>query len=699
MDRLSGSFLDSKILAVNDNSSSFYNYNRKVKFQVNETNVEDYINVAKAINEDASIKLVEIEHEFGIFGGIFGDYLIVFLETLKKPVAVTFHSILPKPNDRLKAVVRAIVERSTAVIVMAETALEIFRQDYGLKTEKFYVIPHGVPSIPFSPSAKIKSRLGLEGKTVLSTFGLLNRGKGIEYVIKALPKIRNKYPDVLYLVIGETHPRVRREEGEKYRNQLLRLVKKLDLLSNVKFYNKYLNLAEIIDYLRATDIYLYPALDANQITSGTLSYALGAGKAIVGTPSLYAKEVLDDRRGFLVDFKDPGDIAKTVNSILGNPKLKETAEKNAYGFSRKMTWPKVAGSRLEVFKKNIAINESNVFKFPEVKISHLLALTDEVGIIQHAKHSVNDRRSGYTTDDNARALIAAVMYQQRFKDEQSLKLISTYLGFLYHSQREDGRFHNLMDYRRVFLDKIGSDDCFGRSLWAAGYVIASDLYENIKMTAKFIFDRGVKNIYKLKSPRSMAFSLLGLYYYYQEFNHPDIVKKIKKMADRLMALFQKQSVKDWKWFEQSLTYSNGRLPEALFLAYNITKDKKYLKTASESLEFLTRLVILDGKLVLIGHHGWYNYGGERAYFDQQPVDAASMVQAFLTAHRLTGDEDYYKKALLSFEWFLGRNSLGQPLYDEVTAGCFDGLLPNCVNLNQGAESTICYLLARLSFTD
>ncbi len=698
VDRKSNPNLKSKILAINDNGSSLYNYNRKVKFQINETDLEDYINVAKKINQDGSIKLINIEHEFGLFGGIFGDYLIAFLETVKKPTIVTFHSIIPNPPERLKRVVKSIFKRCAAVVVIAETAIKIFKEDYGLDVSKIKVIHHGVPTIKFGGTDYMKKMLGLDGRKVLSTFGLINRGKGIESVIKALPKIINKYPNILYLVIGETHPQVRKWEGEHYRNRLIKLTKSLMLTENVKFYNKYLALREIIDYLVATDIYVSPALDANQISSGTLSYALSAGKAIISTPSLYAKEILADERGILVNFKNPAGIAEAIKFLFDNPDAKTKIEEKAFKFSRIMTWPNVADEYLKVYQNIIEIQkEDKAFKFPKIKINHLLNLTDDVGIIQHAKHSINDRGSGYTVDDNARALIVSTMHWQKFGDEASKKLINTYLSFLYHAQKQDGRFHNFMDYNRKFLDKVGSEDCFGQTLWASGYVVSSNLYQNTKITAKYIFDRAVKNVFKIKSPKAIAFGLLGLYYYAQEYPNKDILEKIKKLADRLVALYAKQRTEEWHWFEEEMTYSNGRLPEALFLAYKTTGDKIYLKVALESLGFLANLVIIDGKLVLIGHNGWCNIKGKRAYFDQQPVDASSMVQAFLTAYDVTGKEEYYDKAVLSFHWFLGRNSINQPLYDEVTGGCFDGLLPNCVNLNQGAESTICYLLARMSF--
>ncbi len=699
MDKKFNPSLKSKILAINDNGSSIYNYNQKVKYQIDETDIESYINIAKKINNDSAIRLVNIQHEFGIFGGIFGDYLITFLEAIKKPVVVTFHTVIPKPNEKLKKVIEFIFNKCAAIVVMADTAVKIFEEDYGIKKGKIKVIPHGVPTIPFQPdNINIKKKLGFKNKAILSTFGLINRGKGIEYVIQALPKIVKKNPNILYLVIGETHPQVRKREGEAYRNKLVKLVKKFNLTAQVKFYNKYLSLREITDYLRVTDIYICPSLSCNQITSGTLAYALSASKAIIATPSLYAKEVLAKGRGILVNFKDAPGIIKAVNLLLTKPELKRKKEKESYAYSRKMLWPNVAAEYLEVFRKIVNIsNPVGLYKFPALKINYLLDLTDEVGIIQHAKHSVKDRSSGYTVDDNARALIAAVMYQKRFRDQPSLKLINTYLSFLYHAQKKDGWFHNLMDYDRKFLDQVGSEDCFGQALWATGFVVASNLYQNTKMTAKLVFDKAVKNVPKLNSPRSLAFSILGLYYYYQKFPNQDILRKIEKLADHLVTLYKNQSTKDWRWFEKIIAYQNGRLPESLFLAYEITKNKEYFKVAQESLDFLASLVILENKLVLIGQGGWYNYKGKRAYFDQQPVDAASMVQVFLTAWRVTKDESYYEKAGLSFSWFLGRNSIGQFVYDEVTGGCFDGLLPACVNLNQGAESTISYLLARMSF--
>ncbi len=689
--------LESKILAINENGSSIYNYCSKVKYQINQTEIEDYINVAKKINKDESIKLINIQHEFGLFEGEWGDYLLAFLEVLKKPVVVTFHTLIPNPNPKLKKVVQAIASRCEKIIVMAETAFDYYEHDYGLKKNKLVVIPHGAPVIEPYNNEVIKKKLGFENKILLSTFGLLSKGKGIEYVIKALPKIIEKHPDTLYLIIGETHPVIRKYEGEKYRNKLIKLSEELQLTNHVKFYNKYLTLEEIIDYLKATDIYLCPPLAPNQITSGTLAYALAAGKAIVATPFFHAREVLINGRGELVNFRDSAGISRAVNAIADSPETKRSLEKQAYLYGQKTVWPIVAAAHLNVFKKIINLkNKIKPFRLPPIKLNHLFNLSDEVGIIQHAKHSINDRSSGYTTDDNARALIAVAMYYHKCENEEVQKYVTIYLSYLYHALTKDDWFHNFMNYDRRFLDKRGSEDCFGRALWATGFVVSSSLYDNVKKTAKYIFDKTIKSIVRLKSPRGQAFSLLGLYYYYQTYPDVDIKQKIIYLAEKLVKLYQNERSKDWHWFEESITYDNGRLPEALLLAYEVVQDKRYLKIALESLDFLSSLVILNNKLVLIGQHGWYNHKGRRAFFDQQPVDAASMVQAFLCAYRVTKENKYHDKALLAFNWFLGVNSINQPVYDEVTGGCFDGLLPETVNLNQGAESTISYLLARMS---
>ena len=511
-----------------------------------------------------------------------------------------------------------------------------------------------------------------------------------------MPKIVGKYPNILYLIIGETHPVVRKQEGEEYRNKLIKLVEKLKLKDNVKFYNKYLTLDEIIEYLKATDIYVYSALDMDQIVSGTLAYAMSAGRAVVATPSLHAREMIGNERGILVKLKDIKSMEDALMKLISNDNLRKDMENKAYEYTRRMTWPNVATSYLEVFKKFITVKKNiGLYKLPKLNLNHLFTLTDDTGIIQHAKHSMPNRDTGYTLDDNSRALIVAAMHYDYYRSERSLKLINTYLSYIYHSQKKNGFFHNLMSYDKKFIDD-GSEDSFGRALWATGRLVNSKVNENLKKSAKFIFDNGVKHVDKLDSVRSKVFSLIGLYNYYKVYSAEDIKDKIKLLADKLIDYYNEISDDNWFWFEDSLTYSNGKIPEALFMAYDITKNEKYLEIAEKSLNFLSSLLILDGKLVLIGHKGWYKRGRERAFYDQQPVDASSMVQVYMTAFKITNKKEYYDNAFLAFQWFLGKNMLNQMVYDEATGGCYDGLLPNCINLNQGAESTISYLLARLS---
>jgi len=699
MDKRFNPLLKSEVLAINDNSS-IYNYDDKVSFQIDETNIEDYTNIAKKINEKDNIKIVNIQHEFGIFGGKYGNYLISFLEAIKKPVVITFHSVTPNPDEHKKKIVQSILKKVSAVIVMAKEAVHILKEDYDIYDpgNKIFFIPHGVPQVPLY-SKYAKEKINLKNRTILSTFGLLNRGKGIEYIIEALPSIVNKFPEIIYLIIGETHPQVRKKEGESYRNKLIKLVEELGLNENVKFINKYLTLKELIKYLSATDIYISHSLDENQIVSGTLSYALGCGKAIISTPTTYAKEVLSEESGILVDFRNPQSIGKALNDLLSNNELREKIEKNSYEFGRKMIWPNVAANYLEVFNKVIKLREDVVKKYPTIKLNHLIALTDDMGIIQFAKHNIPDTSTGYTLDDNARALIVATKHHELFKSKQSLKLISTYLSFIHYVQKEEGTFHNLLDYDKKFLDTEGSEDSFGRALWACGYVISSKIHGNIKATAKFIFDNAIKSVNNIKFLRAKAFSIIGIYYYYKEYKNKDIIDKVRVLANSLVESYKVNSSQDWKWFEPHLTYSNSKLPESLFLAYLMTKNEEYLTVAQESLDFLSKELIVDGKLMPIGNEGWYHRNSKRAFYDQQPVDAGSMVQTCLVAYKVTKKNVYYSNAVLAFNWFLGKNSLNQMVYDEVTGGCFDGLSTNSINLNQGSESTISYLLARLNLED
>jgi len=685
--------LKSRVIAINENED-FYNYDNKVIMQLNKDDIEDYMITAKKINNSQNIKLVCIQHEFGIFGGDYGCHLIHFLEKIKKPVVITFHSVLPNPDEERIRIVKSIASRSSAIIVMAKNAIDILNKDYNIEKSKIHLVYHGIPNVAFNSNDSFKKRLKLDNKIVLSTFGLLGRGKGIEYMIKSLPPLIKKYPNLLYIVIGETHPTIRNQEGEKYRNELIALVNELGLKNNVKFYNKYLSLQEIIQHLLASDIYICTNLDKNQIVSGTLSYALGCGKAIISTPSIYAEEVLANKKGILTEFKNPESYTNAIDTILSNKELKKELEINAYSSSRKMTWENTAQHYLSVFNKVVRLREETTRKYPSINLNHLKNLTDDFGCIQFSKNTTPDKNSGYTLDDNARALITTILHNSLFKSKQSSNLTKTYLNFLEHTQEEDGNFKNNFNNQNEIIDSH-SEDSFGRAIWSLGYTINKTKDEQILEKARNLFKKAYERIDNLISPRAKAFSILGLYYYHKRYGTDKNILKIKKLADSLLTSYEDESSKDWHWFEKYLTYSNSKLPEALFLAYDLTFEKKYLEIAERTLHFLSEIVFIDNEFSPIGQNGWFNKNGGRALFDQQPVDVSSMIQTYLLAYNITENKHYHERAVLAFNWFLGKNYLKQMVYNETTGGCYDGLSKNNLNLNQGAESTISYLLARL----
>ncbi len=682
----------SRVIALNE-ESAMYNYDSRVVMQMNKDYLEDYIDIAKKINRSEKIKLVCIQHEFGIFGGEYGSYIIPFLETVTKPVVVTFHSVLPEPNSLRKKVVQFIGEKSAAIIVMAESAIDILNKDYGISRSKIHVIRHGIPDTPMQPAEPFKKKLRLENKTVLSTFGLLSRGKGIEYMIKALPPLVKKYPKILYLIIGETHPVIRKREGEEYRNYLTDLVKKLKLENNVKFYNKFLDLNELIEYLLATDIYVCTNLEKNQIVSGTLSYAMGCGKPVVSTPNLYAEEVLSADRGVLAEFQNPKSYAEAIDKLLGNPEYKKRVEQNAYAFGRSMIWQNVASSHLSLFNKVVKLREETTEKYPVVKLNHLKTLTDNIGCLQFSKLSTPDALSGYTVDDNSRALIVSTIHDKLYNSEVSKELSDIYLSFLERVHDDKGNFNDMESDSKNLIPT--SEDAIGRSLWALGYFINNNTNQIAVSKAKKLFDSSYKLIHEDSSPRAKAFTVIGLYHYYKKFSQPEILNKLTSLVDTIVDQYKKEATDDWYWFESYLTYSNSKIPEMLFLAYNLTKNPEYLQIAERSLDFLTNIVFFKDELSPIGQNGWYNRHGIRSFFDQQPIDASSMVQTYLIAYSITGNKKYYERAVLAFNWFLGKNHLKQMIYNEVTGGCHDGLSKSSINLNQGAESTIEYLISRL----
>jgi len=691
-----GPKIKASILAMNKSTSNMYNYPQEVSYQVDDSDLENYIWVAKRINSNDSIKLVNVQHEFGIFGGENGKNIIPFLEIVNKPVITTFHSIVPGPDKKKKKIVRFIGKKSVCVIVMNNTAVKILRNDYGLKGD-IAVIPHGIPSVKFESNHRYKAALGFGDKTVISSFGLMNPGKGYEHVIDALPGLIKKFPDLLYIIIGETHPVVRMQEGEKYRNFLHEKVRDMGLGSHVKFYNKYVTLAEIIKYLKASDIYVCSAIDRNQITSGTLVYAMGCGRAVVSTPFLHAAEYVTPDKGLLADFGDSQSFEDAISRILTNPELKSNMEKNAYAFTRSMTWPNVAISHMKLFDAYADISGMHEKALPKINFSHVMRMTDDFGLIQFANYLKPDLHSGYCLDDNARAMMAACMDYEVSKSKSKLNLVKKYISFAKNVLRDDGRFCNLVNRERKVNTEDLSEDAHGRALQALGYLISTDgVPEEIRKEADTLFCKAVKAVQGMGSPRAIAFSIMGLYNYNKANPSEDNLQTIRKLSDFLVSLFNNVTSDDWHWFEEYMTYANARIPESLFYSYIATRDKKYLDTARKSLDFLISVTFEDGIFMPIGQRGWYMKNNMKSYFDQQPIDTCAMVQALIAANKVTGEKKYAKRAIDAFHWFLGKNFLDQMVYDENSGGCHDGIGKLSINLNQGAESTVSYLLARLS---
>ncbi len=762
MDNLLEPVIESRIAAINPDDISRYHYPRKVIFQIDQNSRQEYIKTAEEINAMDDVKLVNIQHEFGIFGGEYGFYLLAFLDALKRPSIITFHSVLPSPNPKLYDVVKLISEKSSGLIVMTNRSKEILVREYGISEDKISCIPHGIHSMPYISSIKQKYVLSFFKRTTLLTFGFLSRGKGIEYVIEALPKVVNAYPDFLYIVLGVTHPGVLKEEGESYRNFLIEKVLALKLSSNVNFYNEYADLDKLLQFLKATDIYISTSLDPNQAVSGTLSYALGVGRPVISTPFAQAKELVTQKTGILVNFKDPDSYAEAIIKLLKELQLREQLGKNAYFRTRNMTWDNVALEYSKLFSKysNNVAEVSEYKKIPRINLSHMFCLTDDFGIIQFAKLSLPDISSGYTLDDNARALIVACLYYDElgksikitYLDKQKTGLINRikiYLDFIEfllgpNSEGQSGNggiFHNYVKSDRTIDFELNKkenlDDANGRAMWALAVVASVDsLPEGIKNKALSLLNKRIERHKMFESPRATAFYIKGVCLLLRRIKAiegrrdldasgpsssaslpllpplrraEDETKKrllvewrvkaekiLIVLCDRLVSLYRGVSSADWQWFENYLTYSNAVLPEALILGYEQTRNSDYFDIGIKTLDFLISHTFVNGMYIPTGQDGWHHRTGQRRYFDQQPEDVSAMVCALSSACLVTGKDSYKKLMHVAFNWFLGDNVLKQMVYDRTTGGCYDGVGEGHINLNQGAESTTSYLIARLA---
>lgn len=703
-------------IPVNDPDSS-YDYPEQVRLEITQEDLASYERAAEFLNFNGN-DLVCLQHEYGIFGGSAGRYILALLRRLKMPLVTTLHTVLREPDANQRIVLEEIAQLSDRMVVMSELAARLLREVYAVPGGKIDVIPHGVPDLPFMDPNYFKDKFGTEGKSVLLTFGLLSPNKGIENVIRALPAILARHPNVVYIVSGVTHPHIRRREGERYREELQALAEQLGVSSNLILNNRFVSAEELVEHVGAADIYITPYRQEAQVVSGTLAIALGAGKAIISTPYWHAKELLAEKRGVIVPFDSPGAIAEAVLALLENDAERHAMRKRAYLHSRGTTWPKTAKAYMASFQrarferslqpKPTQMDDAVVdpidpmHHLPTLNTSHLVTMTDDTGMLQHAIFSVPNTREGYTTDDNARALIVSTRLDESltYEDkEQYPSLSRRYLAFLWLAFHADtGRFRNFLGYDRKWLEDVGSEDSHGRALWALGTVLGHSQNAGLRGAAGRLFEAAVPAVLTFSSPRAWAFSVLGMQAYLDCFPGDRAIQGARNtLANRLLDIYERSHSETWHWFEKSLSYSNARLPQALILAGWRSNNKRMISAGIESLQWLVAAQHRGDKeiFVPIGSSGVFTEGAEKARFDQQPVEACATISACLEVFRLTRDEQWREEAHRVFRWFLGKNDLQVPLYDASTGGCRDGLHPDRVNENQGAESTLSFLMALL----
>jgi len=695
--------LNSYVVAINDHDIA-YAYPPEVKLTIEQEQQSDYLEAANLINLSGT-DICILEHEFGIFGGQSGVYILPLLHRLKTPLIVTLHTVLKAPSYNEKAILKEICRMANKIVVMSHKAIEFLTSIYDVPQEKIAFIAHGVPDIRFDHN-QAKKDFRFMDKKVLMTFGFLGRNKGIETVIKALPAIIEEHPNVLYLVIGKTHPNVFRHSGEEYRTYLQILIKSLHLSEHVLLLNEYVEQSDLFKYLAACDIYITPYTNEAQITSGTLSYAMGVGCAVISTPYWHAAELLDNDRGLLFGFNDSDQLSDKINELLNKPTELLRLQKNAFDYGKQITWPKTGSKYLELANDILtgaapipAKKETKIdlLLLPPFSLAHLKRLTDDTGIIQHAKFGIPNLKEGYCLDDNARALLVVLMAYKQKKDPMALEMMPVYLSYIHYMQRKDGLFGNFLSFSRDFLDDVGSEDSFGRTIWALGYLIGNAPNDAYYQIGKLMFFEAAPNFEKLASIRSIANTMIGVSYYLKGNPSDDIMtERLRYLAHKLTDHYKNLHSDKWHWFESLLAYDNGILPLALLHAAEILNDQEVTDIAMESMDFLSSITMQGDYLSIIGNKEWYKKEGKRSVYAQQPIDALAMVLMYHQAFHLTKNKEYLNKLFTAFMWFLGENDLRMSLYDFETKGCCDGFEDYGVNRNQGAESSLAYLISYLT---
>ncbi|RYE20770.1 MAG: glycosyltransferase [Sphingobacteriales bacterium] len=695
------------IVALNDSEGiDEYEYPEEVKYVIRQNHQKDYIRAASYINT-STVDACIMEHEFGIYGGESGIYILPLINRLEKPLISILHTILKEPSYVQRIIIREIAEQSSKIIVMSKRAVEFLTTIYDVPEEKIQIIEHGVPDLEAPVNNPVNTLSCFKNHRVLLTFGLLSRNKGLETVIRALPKIVEKHPDTMYVILGNTHPGVLKNSGEEYRDSLKRLAADLGVSKNLAFINKFVSEEELINYITACEVYVTPYLNEAQITSGTLSYAVGSGAAVVSTPYWHAQELLSNERGRLFDFKDFDGLSDIINELMDDEQLLNKLKQNAYQYGLHLRYPVIGAEFIKVAQEAAIEHDfsdkilKNSIVDPEVlpkfSLTHVLRLTDDTGIVQHAKYGIPNLKEGYCLDDNARALIMALMAYQRNKSNEAFELLPVYLSYIHYMQTDDGNFRNFLSFDRRYLDEVGSEDSFGRTIWALGYLIGCAASNSYREFALEIFQKSFPHFKALHHLRGMANTIIGISLYLQAVPADEgMQQELIRLTQPLIDAFNNTASDDWQWFEEGMTYDNAILPLALLHSCEITGNEEARTVALKAMAFLDKLTLSNGYLSPVGNDGWYYRGGTFPTFDQQAIETMAMVLMHFQAYKIFRTPEYIEKMFLSYRWFLGENTLRAPLYDHETKGCCDGLLPTGINRNQGAESTLAYLISHLT---
>lgn len=699
--------VDAFVVAMNDTGRR-HAYPPRVRFEIAEGDLGSYRRAADFLNVN-HVDVLCVQHEYGIFGGKAGAHVLALLRELRMPIVTTLHTVLSAPNPAQRAVIDELARLSERLVVMSASGADLLTRVHRISADQIDLIPHGIPHV--AVDAASKDRLGVDGKTVILTFGLLSRDKGIEYVIDALPAILAAHPDTVYIVLGATHPHVVEHEGEAYRLMLEARGQQLGVAGSMIFHNRFVSQDELTEFLSAADIYITPYLQPEQITSGTLAYAVGAGKAVISTPYIYARELLAEGRGVLVPWRDSAAIAQEVITLVSDCDGQRAMCARAAAYGVGMTWPAVGSRYIESFERartehthrrrttfraqTLAARSAGL---PEITLKHVQAMTDDTGMLQHAIFSIPRYDDGYCLDDNARALLLMALLEDAGSDDRAVirAVESRYLAFVSHAfDRATGRFRNFLSYARHWLEPCGSEDSHGRALWALGAIIGRTGDPGRQSLAGDLFHAGLPAVTAFTSPRAWAYVLLGIDEYLRAFGGDSTAEaRRQELADRLFGLFERTSRPDWPWFEGSVTYCNGRLSQALIVTGDRMHRPEMVEAGMRSLDWLLALQSSpERQFAAIGSSGFYERGAVPATFDQQPVEACAMVSACLDAYRVNGDGRWLTQARWVFNWFLGENHLQHWLFDPSTGGCRDGLHVDRPNQNQGAEATLSFLLA------